>query len=142
MENLEQFNHQLPVKFKELCEFIFSQGFRIGIIGGVSRDFILTSRISTDLDCEIRPIDIDNFTKWPLLYDKLKDKYTTSKKKSDQILIKNNVLLIRLPLIIEKDESGIIKPTGQISIFYKYLHVVLDFLFYLPTIFLHHYPRQ
>ena len=61
------------------------------------------------------------------LQDKLKDKYTTSKKKSDQILIKNNVLLIRLPLIIEKDESGIIKPTGQISIFYKYLQIKLPF---------------
>jgi len=75
MENLEQFNHQLPVKIKELCEFIFSQGFRVGIIGGVIRDFILTSRISSDFDCEIRPINIDHFTKWPLLFDKLKEKY-------------------------------------------------------------------
>jgi hypothetical protein len=75
MENLDQFNHQLPAKIKEMCEFIVSNGFRVGIVGGVTRDFILNSKISTDIDCEIRPILADEFEKWPLLFEKLKDKY-------------------------------------------------------------------
>jgi len=77
MENLEQFNHQLPAKFKELCEFITLNGFRVGVIGGTTRDFILTSKISNDIDCEIRPIVLEDFNKWPILYDKIKENFNS-----------------------------------------------------------------
>ena len=70
-------------------------------------------------------VKLIHFSSLNILQNKLKDKYTNSKKKSDQVLIKNDVLLIRLPLIIEKDESKIIKQVGQISIFHKYLKLKL-----------------
>jgi tRNA nucleotidyltransferase/poly(A) polymerase len=90
MENLDQFNHQLPAKFKELCEFIISNGFRIGVIGGVTRDFILASKVSTDIDCEIRPIVLEKFDTWPLLFDKIKEKYNAFEE------LPYNILRIKL----------------------------------------------
>lgn len=75
MENLAQFSLQIPAKFKDLCELISSNGYKIGVVGGAARDFIIDSKISYDLDCELRPKKIDDFEKWPLIYEKIKHQY-------------------------------------------------------------------
>lgn len=57
------------------------------------------------------------------LQPRLKDAYTISKEKSDRMLIGKEVFLLRLPLIIQTNNTNDIVNKGQVSIFYKYLNM-------------------
>ncbi len=63
----------------------------------------------------------------------LKDKYSLTKKKSEKLLSNENVIVLRLPLILEKNDDQTILPKGQISIFFKYLE--LGFLPIYPMVY-------
>ena len=57
--NLGNFHSYLNPKFIELVEFINTNGFRVGVVGGIVRDFKLygkLDRVTHDYDCELRPI--------------------------------------------------------------------------------------
>jgi len=58
MVNLDKFSKQLPAAFIELCKLITYEGLKVGIVGGVPRDFILYGHTSFDFDCELRSIEL------------------------------------------------------------------------------------
>lgn len=67
----------MPPKLQELFSLLGSQGHRVGLIGGVTRDYLLTGKLSSDIDCELRPIDgIIDQSRWDQLLATLKLKYS------------------------------------------------------------------
>lgn len=90
MVNFKQFEYHLPAKVKDLCHFLIKQGFRVGFIGGVIRGYLINSTISDDIDLEIRPFVRDDFEKWPLIYESIRNKYPGSE------LLPFNVLRVKI----------------------------------------------
>lgn len=63
----------LPPDIFQFLEEIESLGFSLCLVGGITRDYFLTQKLSYDLDFEIRPSQLlENFTDvWPSYYKKL-----------------------------------------------------------------------
>ena len=51
------FQTGLPQELLKLMERFNEAGFRAGVIGGVPRDFLLSSKIGDDFDLELRPVE-------------------------------------------------------------------------------------
>ena len=62
------------------------------------------------------------------LINERKDPYSLSKKKAEKKLFNSKVIIIRLPLVIEK-KNNYIKNSGNMAIFFKYLKINLPFYF-------------
>lgn len=73
--DLSSFHQSLPIKFKELVKFIYKNGFKTGVVGGVPRDFIITGNIGVDFDCELRPLDKEGINSWEDFISSLKENY-------------------------------------------------------------------
>lgn len=77
---VQTFFKSLPDKLLVLIDIINEEGFKVGFIGGICRDFILFQKIGNDFDCELRPIDpskLDN--QWENLFAILKENYNVSR---------------------------------------------------------------
>lgn len=108
MINLKQFEHELPFKVKELIQLINKQGFKVGIIGGAVRSFIMQGSVLDDIDCEIRPIDEDDFEKWPSIYEKIKNNYKGTELLPFNVLrvpIGDDLIELSLPRVEHIDGS-------------------------------------
>ncbi|MDC0851290.1 NAD-dependent epimerase/dehydratase family protein, partial [Candidatus Pelagibacter sp.] len=65
--------------------------------------------------------------------DYLKDNYSLSKKKCEKLIQDDEVIILRLPLIIEKNNQNELLPNGQLSIFFNYLN--FSFLPIYPMVY-------
>lgn len=63
----------------------------------------------------------------------LKDNYSLSKKRGEELLKTENVIILKLPLIIQENNNKELIQSGQLSIFFKYLD--LKFLPIYPMIY-------
>lgn len=73
---LENLAKKFPKHINELFEFIISYGFKIGLIGGVTRDFLLFDRVSQDIDCELRCVEGElDQKKWDSFFVELRQRY-------------------------------------------------------------------
>lgn len=105
--DLSSFHQNLPIKFKELVLFIYTMGFKTGVIGGTTRDFLLSGNIGTDFDCELRPIKSNTIECWNDLIAELKKKYKVEELnyKVVRIFIEKLDVEITLPRVESFDGS-------------------------------------
>lgn len=95
--NIDHFFNSLPKSFSSLILHLNKLGFRVGLIGGTTRDFLLKGVIGKDFDCELRPIsDGDLSQKWQELFKQLSQHYKTQKLAYDVIRITENSWQVEL----------------------------------------------
>ena len=98
--DLTSFHQNLPIKIKEVIQTIAKIDFKVGLIGGIPRDYILNNEIGTDFDCEVRPLS-GEIADWEKLKSKILNSYEVEELNYNVLRIKfpNSSIEITLPRI-------------------------------------------
>lgn len=96
--DLTSFHQNLPIKFKELLNIVINSGFKLGLVGGTPRDFILNNKIGNDFDSELRTDENSNIEDWEKLLENLKKDYQVNELAYKVIRISIDDLSIELSL--------------------------------------------
>ena len=80
MSLVQELFSKIPTEVLDVFELINSKSFRVGVVGGIVRDYIVSSKVGTDFDCEVRPENHNDFIKqYHSLCDELSVYYQTKK---------------------------------------------------------------
>ena len=68
----ELFSNSIDTELREVLGLLFDHGLYVCLVGGAVRDFLLTQKLGSDLDFEIRSDDKEVLSKWDDISNKLK----------------------------------------------------------------------